>query len=79
MPDKIKKISYCVYDDDPALLVFYEDGAVHALCAVGYEDGPGAWAPESMPDVVNRARILDEGRFKKMWPEIKLPDEIKLA
>ena len=76
MPEKgkITKIDFLMHDGDPALLVRWENSETWGFCATNYEAGPGKWEVKSTADLVDRGRVLDEKRFKRIWPEIKVPD-----
>jgi hypothetical protein len=64
----IKKIEFCAWDGDPALLVTFTDGRIH-----GYAFTEGRWTQGNAADIAMEAPILTEQNFKKNWPDINLP------
>lgn len=63
-------IKYLDLDGDPALLDERKDGRAYAW--VKYDDQE--WQKINVADVVFDARVLDEERFKKQFPDVGEPE-----
>jgi len=65
-------VQYLDWDGDAALL-----DRQRALAWVNYGDGWEAVHQPDFTDLVFKARIIDEKRFKKMFPDVGLPQELE--
>jgi hypothetical protein len=66
----IEKITYCYWEGDPAILVHYADGRIYGF----WRSEVHGWKQEHEADIATKAAVMSEADFKKMWPELKLPD-----
>jgi hypothetical protein len=67
------KITYCVYDDKPAILVRPGDGRI-----LGFQYVAGNWKVGNGDtlEIVTEGRVMPEEAFKKWWPDIGLPEDM---
>jgi hypothetical protein len=67
------EIKYCIFDDDPALIVRPGDGRLYTHLYI-----KGAWKPGNGEtwEIVQKAKITDEATFKKIFPTIGMPEKL---
>jgi hypothetical protein len=69
----IKKIEYCSWDGDPALTVNHSDGRIH-----GFHFVDATWKQANAANIAMEAPVMTEAEFKKRWPDIRLPKELRM-
>jgi hypothetical protein len=63
----IKKISYGIWEGDPAILVYDDEGLE------GYAYLGGEWRQGHSADIGMKANALTERQFKEAFPDLELP------
>jgi hypothetical protein len=65
----ITKITFCAWEGDPAVLVYYDTGRMAAFVNYGT-----IWRDAHPADVATKAAVIDKDRFIASFPNVGMPN-----